>query len=450
MTLIAKEPGAASSAVAAPPETVVPPAPASESGNSGQVARLLIALAVITAIFIVAGLGDVLLFIAIVIVIVMLHELGHFVTAKWAGMKVSEYFVGFGPRLWSVRRGETEYGVKAIPAGGYVRITGFTVLEDVASEDEPRAYRQQPFWKRIIVGSAGSAMHFVIAFVLALISVLAFGVATNNVTVNALEHWSGVAQTPAQQAGLRAGDTIVSVNGHPLRNVNTIHDVITRSAGVPVTLGIERGGHLSKVVVTPRDGRGVKVGNTVLAPLSDKNPQGYIGIFEGPASASVNPLRAIGHAGSDLGQATSAEFSALIHVFSPSGISSLFHQVTNSHDATVAADHPGTSERPVSLIGAGNIGVQALHQGVESLLALLIVINIAFALLNMLPIMPFDGGHVAVAIYEWVRTKKGQAYYQADITKLFPYLAPFLAFLALFAISVIFLDISHPLQNVFP
>jgi membrane-associated protease RseP (regulator of RpoE activity) len=453
MTLIAKEPGAASSAVAAPPEEVVPPVPpppASESSNSSQVLRLLVALAAITAIFLVAGLGDVLLFIVIIIVIVMLHELGHFVTAKWAGMKVTEYFVGFGPRLWSVRRGETEYGVKAIPAGGYVRITGFTVLEDVATEDEPRAYRQQPFWKRIIVGSAGSAMHFVIAFVLALLSVLAFGVATNNVSINSLEHWNGVAQTPAQQAGLQAGDTIVSVNGHPLRNVNTLHDVITRSTGIPVTLGVEHDGHLRNVVVTPRDGRGVKVDGVVLAPTSDKTPQGYIGISEGSASASVNPLRAIGDAGSNLGSATSAEVSALIHVFSPSGISSIFHQVTNSHDATEAADHPATSERPVSLIGAGNIGVQALHQGVESLLALLIVINIAFALLNMLPIMPFDGGHVAVAIYEWIRTKKGQPYYQADITKLFPYLAPLLAFLALFAISVVFLDISHPLQNVFP
>jgi membrane-associated protease RseP (regulator of RpoE activity) len=446
MTLIAKESGAASSAVAAPPEEVVPPPPASESGNSGQVARLLIALALITAIFIVAGRGDVLLFIAIVIVIVMVHELGHFVTAKWAGMKVTEYFVGFGPRLWSVRRGETEYGVKAIPAGGYVRITGFTVLEDVASEDEPRTYRQQPFWKRIIVGSAGSAMHFVIAFILALISVLAFGVATNNVTINSLEHWNGVAQTPAQQAGLRAGDTIVSVNGHPLRDVNTIHNVITRSAGIPVTLGVERDGHERNIVVTPRDGRGVKVGKVVLAPASDKRAQGYIGIAEGSASASVNPLSAIGHAGSTLASDTSSEFSALVHVFSPSGISSLFHQVTNSHDATEAADHPGSSERPVSLIGAGNISVQALHAGVGSLLALLIIINIAFALLNMLPIMPFDGGHVAVAVYEWIRTKKGQAYYQADITKLFPYLAPVLAFLALFAVSVIFLDIAHPLQ----
>jgi membrane-associated protease RseP (regulator of RpoE activity) len=447
MTLIAKEPGTASTAVAAPPEAVVPPAPASESGNSGQVIRLLVALALITAIFVIAGLGDVLLFVAIIIVIVMLHELGHFVTAKWAGMKVTEYFVGFGPRLWSVRRGETEYGVKAIPAGGYVRITGFTVLEDVASEDEPRAYRQQPFYKRIIVGSAGSAMHFLIAFVLALISVLAFGAPTNNVKIAALENWNGVAQTPAQQAGLQPGDTIVSVNGRPLNaTTDVVHNVITRSTGVPVTLGVERDGHLRQIVVTPADGRGVKVGNVVLAPKSDKKAQGYIGISEEAASTSVNPIRAIGNAGTKLANDTSSEFSALVHVFSPSGISSLFHQVTNSHDATEAADHPATSERPVSLIGAGNVGVHALHQGVEQLLDLLIVINIAFALLNMLPIMPFDGGHVAVAIYEWVRTKKGQAYYQADITKLFPYLAPVLAFLALFAISVIFLDIAHPLQ----
>ena len=450
MTLIAKEPSTASADLAAPPEHVEPPTPAAESGNAGQVWRLLIALVLITAVFLAAGLGDILLFIVIIVAIVMLHELGHFATAKWSGMKVTEYFVGFGPRLWSIRRGETEYGVKAVPAGGYVRITGFTVLEDVATEDEPRTYRQQPFWKRIIVGSAGSAMHFLIAFVLALISVFAFGVSTNNVKINSLEHWTGVAQTPAQAAGLAAGDTIVSVNGQDLHSPTTIHDVITSSVGKPVTLGIERDGHVVDIVVTPQDGRGVKDGTTTLAPSSAKTPQGYIGINEGPASQSVNPIRAIGNAATSLGSATSAEFAALAHVFSPSGVSSIYHQVTNSHDATQAADHPATSERPVSLIGAGNIGVQALHQGVQSLLALLIVINIAFALLNMLPIMPFDGGHVAVAAYEWIRTKKGRPYYQADITKLFPYLAPVLGFLALFAISVVFLDIAHPLQNVFP
>jgi membrane-associated protease RseP (regulator of RpoE activity) len=439
MTLIAQETGAS------PPPTPPPAA----AGNSSQIARLLIGLALVTAIFVVAGLGDLLLFIVILIVIVMLHELGHFATAKWSGMKVTEYFVGFGPRIWSMRRGETEYGIKAIPAGGYVRITGFTVLEDVAAEDEPRTYRQQPFWKRIIVGSAGSAMHFLIAFVLALISVFAFGVATNNVRIGALEQWDGVSQTPAQQAGLRAGDTIVSVNGRALTNPNTVHDVITHSVGTSVTLGVERNGRAQEIVVTPKDGRGVRAGGTVLAPRDDKNPQGFIGIEEDPATASANPLRAFGDAAVNLGSATTGEFSALVHAFSPSGLSSIYHQVTNSKAAAQAADNPTTSERPVSVIGAGNIGVQAVHAGIQYLLALLIVINIAFALLNMLPLMPFDGGHVAVAIYEWIRTKKGQPYYRADITKLFPFLAPFLAILVAFSISLIFLDISHPIQNVF-
>jgi membrane-associated protease RseP (regulator of RpoE activity) len=452
MTLTAKEPGTAPQPVADPPQAPGDrPSPPTASANSGQIWRLLLALVLITAVFIVAGLGDLLLFIAILIVIVMLHELGHFATAKWSGMKVTEYFVGFGPRLWSVKRGETEYGVKAVPAGGYVRITGFTVLEDVAEEDEPRAYRQQPFWKRIIVGSAGSAMHFLIAFVLALISVFAFGVATNNIKIAALEHWSGVAQTPAQQAGLRAGDVIVSVNGHGLANAkpNALHEAIIHSVGQPVTLGVERSGHLTTIVVTPKDGRGVKVQGVALAPKSDKSPQGYIGIDEGDATASVNPIRAVGDAGINLGQSTSGEFSALVHAFSPSGLSSIYHQVTNSKDATHASDNPSSSERPVSLIGAGNIGVQAVHEGIYSLLQLLIVINLAFALLNMLPLMPFDGGHVSVAVYEWIRTKKGQAYYRADITKIFPFLAPFLAILVVFSISLVFLDIAHPIQNVF-
>src|SRR2546421_6858939 len=101
-----------------------------------------------------------------IVVMIMLHELGHFATAKWAGMKVTEYFLGFGPRLWSIRRGETEYGVKAIPAGGYVKIVGMTNLEEVDPADEPRAYRQKSFPRRLSVAVAGSPMHFIIAFVL--------------------------------------------------------------------------------------------------------------------------------------------------------------------------------------------------------------------------------------------------------------------------------------------
>jgi len=95
---------------------------------------------------------------------IVFHELGHFATAKWTGMKVTEFFVGFGPRLWSVGKGETEYGVKALPLGGYCKIPGMTLLEEIDPADESRTYRQQRFWKRLLVATAGSITHFILAF----------------------------------------------------------------------------------------------------------------------------------------------------------------------------------------------------------------------------------------------------------------------------------------------
>jgi membrane-associated protease RseP (regulator of RpoE activity) len=174
--------------------------------------------------------------------------------------------------------------------------------------------------------------------------------------------------------------------------------------------------------------------------------KGYIGVEIDQASQSVSPWRAISGAADNLGSATSSEVSGVVKTFSPSGLDSVIHQVASSKDANEAAQHPTTSVRPVSLIGIANLGVQAQHAGLYSLLELLIEINVIFGLLNMLPILPFDGGHVAVAAYEWIRTKKGQPYYRADITKMFPVVAVFLAFLAVFVVSALFLDIAHPIK----
>jgi membrane-associated protease RseP (regulator of RpoE activity) len=198
------------------------------------------------------------------------------------------------------------------------------------------------------------------------------------------------------------------------------------------------------VPVTPQSGKGIEVDGQSLTA------KGYIGVQIDQALQSVSPWRAISSAADNLGQATSAEVSGVVRTFSPSGFVSVVHQVASSKDATEAADHPATSVRPVSLVGIANLGVQAQQAGLESLLELLILINVIFGLLNMLPILPFDGGHVAVAVYEWIRTKKGQAYYQADITKMFPVVFVFLAFLAVFVVSALFLDFTHPLKNVFP
>src|SRR5580658_1931292 len=314
MTLTEKEAPAA----AAPLEPDSPP----EESNPKRVVQLLLALVLITALFIALGWGYLLLFIVILIAIVMLHELGHFVTAKRAGMKVTEYFVGFGPRLWSVRRGETEYGIKAIPAGGYVRIVGFTSSEDVPDEDEPRAYRQQPFHQRIIVASAGSVMHLLIALVLAVVLVLTFGQLTNNYTVGSLEHWHGQT-TAAQLAGLRPGDTIVSIDGRPFNDPKTMTDVIARSTGRPLTLGVERAGRLINQTATPKSGQGVTIQGTKLAD------HGYLGVGIDEATRSVAPLAVPGAAISSAWNIGSEEVSGLGQTFSLSGLTSIFDQVTN-------------------------------------------------------------------------------------------------------------------------
>jgi membrane-associated protease RseP (regulator of RpoE activity) len=432
MTLTAKE--------EAPPAQPPPePVSAEEQGNPTRVIQLLVALVVITAVFIALGWGWLLLFIAILFAIVMLHEFGHFITAKRAGMKVTEYFVGFGPRLWSVRRGETEYGVKAIPAGGYVRITGFTSVEEVAAEDEPRAYRQQPFHQRIIVASAGSAMHLLIALVLALILVFTFGRATNNYNVAALEHWPG-RTTPAAAAGLQVGDTIVSVNGKTFTNPNSMTNAIKDATGTPLRLGVERDGTLIHLTATPENGKGITVDGTKL------DNRGYLGVDITTATAPISVVDAPYAAVDTMWQLTDAEAQGIGSLFSPSGISGLWHQVSDPKYAQSVANNPSLSPRASSIIGIANIGAQAEQAGLESLLLLLIAINIVFALLNMLPMIPLDGGHVAVATYEWIRTKKGQAYYRADITKLFPFAAVFIAILAVITLSAFYLDITHPLH----
>jgi len=147
-----------------------------------------------------------------------------------------------------------------------------------------------------------------------------------------------------------------------------------------------------------------------------------------------------------LKELTDQEMTGIAQTFSPSGLSSVLHQDTSPAAARKAADNPGSAPRPVSILGIVHLGAQSEQVGLASVLMLLIAINVVFGILNMLPMIPLDGGHVAIAAYEWVRTKRGQSYYRADITKLFPVAALFIAFLSIFVLSGIFLDITHPLS----
>src|ERR1700744_4414358 len=156
---------------------------------------------------------------------VMLHESGHFIMAKKFGMKATRYFVGFGPTVWSTQRGETEYGIKALPLGGFVKIVGMTSLDEVEPEDEARSFRRAPGWQRLIVLAAGSFMHFVIAAVLIFGLALGIGIENDNTG----------AQSPAQVAGLKVGDQVTSFDGTPVSNWTQLTKAISKvKPGDPV------------------------------------------------------------------------------------------------------------------------------------------------------------------------------------------------------------------------
>jgi len=203
----------------------------------------------------------VILFVIALLTSVMLHEAGHFLTARAFGMKASQFFVGFGPTLWSFRRGETEYGVKAIPAGGFVKIIGMTHVEDIDPEDEPRAFWRQPAWQRFIVLVAGSTVHFILAFLIFIPAFALFDQPTGEVSTVVATVSECVPKTadaacapgdpaPAKAAGLRAGDKVVELNGSPVASWEGFAVPLRRSTG-PVQLVVERDGQRVPLTVAP-------------------------------------------------------------------------------------------------------------------------------------------------------------------------------------------------------
>jgi membrane-associated protease RseP (regulator of RpoE activity) len=426
-----------------------PPAPAAGAGAAKSPRRLALelvgAIAALVALATVTGHLDLLIVVVSIIVIVMLHELGHFAAAKHGGMKVTEYFVGFGPRLWSFRRGETEYGIKALPLGGYVKIPGMTNLEETDPADEGRLYRDKPFHARLLVAVAGSAVHFVLAFVL-LFSLLAFVGAPNNsqVEIQGLNTVGGK-PGPAAVAGMRPGDIVVSVDGRAIGgNVDALTTAIHDHPDRPVTVVVDRAGTDKTLTVTPANGRTLKEKDST--PPPGTAPYGLIGVSLGSPVETRSPIQAVTGTGSEIGQVVWASMTGIGHLFSPSGIGQRLDQVTSAKAADQAAAN-GT--RAQSIVGISQTATDALHAGIGDYLSILIVINIFFGVFNLFPMLPLDGGHVAIAVYEKIRTGRRKVLYHADVAKLMPFTWLFMAFLLVLVVPALLTDILHPAANPF-
>jgi membrane-associated protease RseP (regulator of RpoE activity) len=409
-------------------------APQSRRTTTLRLVGLALGTAAMTAFIYALGGWAAVIVIYAVIAIIMLHEFGHYVTARLSGMKATEFFVGFGPKLWSIRKGETEYGVKAFPLGGYVRILGMTSMEEVADDDEPRSFINQSTRSRVLVASAGSIVHVLLALVLAFCALFFYGesAVTNTVQIASLVH-EGAAKSPAQLAGLRVGDDIVSIDGHATTLAN-VASQISGHGSHPLTIVVRRASRVLTLTATPR-------------VESAKGPP-VLGIYieNSIATKHLGFSSSVANAGSVTWQVTTGTLAAFEHAFSPRGLLGLFHAVTNTKAGKAAAQSATT---PKSIIGFLEYAIDAARKGVQPLMAILISLNISLAILNMIPMLPLDGGHVAIALYERARTRRGRAKYHADVSKLLPYAYAFMAFLLIFVVSKAYLDVAHGVSNPF-
>jgi membrane-associated protease RseP (regulator of RpoE activity) len=433
-------------------EDLAPPSTAPAPGeNRAAFARLLLGVGAIIVLCWALHSLAVLVVVAALVVMIMVHELGHFTTAKLSGMKVTEYFLGFGPRLWSVRRGETEYGVKAIPAGGYVRIIGMTTAEEIDPVDEPRSYREATFPRRVIVASAGSAMHFVMAFGLLVAMFVGPGFPTT-ATENEVTGLSTIlgATSPALAAGIRVGDKITGVDGKAM-SINAVISDIEAHPDAQLSLNLVRDGVARTVSIRPLDGRAVRLkedGTETVARKGD-HPVGFIGVqLGGVAQETTGFFNALPRAGAALGSVTVTSFSGFATVFSLHGLRSFAHDVAHAgqHPATTSGGTAAANTGEiVSILGAVQIGADAARHDISELLYLLVAINIFVGLANLFPMLPLDGGHVAIAIYERIRSRRGRAYH-ADVKKLMPLAYVFLLFMVILGLSALYLNARNPLS----
>jgi membrane-associated protease RseP (regulator of RpoE activity) len=379
---------------------------------------------------------------------VMLHETGHFVMAKKFGMKATRYFVGFGPTLWSIRRGETEYGIKALPVGGFVKIIGMHSLDDVDDPaDEPRSFRRHPAWERIVVLCAGSFMHFVLAFLLIFGLALGIGISNDNTTqlgtvstcapANTTQLSNGTCtasdpSSPAKLAGLRVGDQVTAFNGKPVSNWNQLGDAIRKApASSTATITVER------------DGKTLTL-HTTLASVSGRSGA-YLGIAPAVVFQTVNPIRAVQYAGSAFGQVVVGSVKAVGAL--PGALPKLFSKDRANTAAGQVSSVVGAAEATGAAVAA-DVGWQ---YKVSFVLLLIASLNIFVGAFNLLPLLPLDGGHVAVIVWERIRAWFARVRGRpdpglVDMAKVLPVSFSIFMVLMFFGVALILADIVNPVN----
>ncbi|MBJ7367690.1 MAG: site-2 protease family protein [Ilumatobacteraceae bacterium] len=360
-------------------------------------------------------------FVVGLLISIFLHEVGHFVTARRSSMLVTQFFMGFGPRVWSIRRNEVEYGIRALPLGAFVRIVGMNNLDEVDVADESRTYRAQSYPKRMLVITAGSVMHLLIALTL-FVAVYSFAgriQETGKVAVMQLVE----GETPARSAGIVQDDVIESFNNvRVYERSDLIEQIVATSPG-------------DRVEVTYRHDKEQRTA-TVTMIQNPANPEiAYFGVGAWSRDyVKLSPPTAVWQSFRDMVSDVGMSVKGVVTVLNP--VNSVEH-LTNE-DADI-------NTRPSTVVGASQMGgTVGRQEGLKGVILMLASINVFVGVFNMLPLLPFDGGHAAIATYERLRSRRGKVY-RADISKMIPVATTVVALLALLLFTGLYLDITRPM-----